>query len=151
MVYELPIDSTHCPKGHKRLRRLFNAVGVIGLRRGMQPEADWRLTSSSPVQRADALLQDSFDARDKQRASARELPSFAVDGREHDVSLPGGNRFVVPSGDAVKAMFGLPGKGEPMTQMEIHRSMRQDSLGVPSLLNGINQKGVPTVVVGKER
>jgi hypothetical protein len=27
-VYELPVTATHCPHGHKRLRRLFNAINV---------------------------------------------------------------------------------------------------------------------------
>ena len=28
-TYELPVDATHCPRGHKRLRRLFNRIGVM--------------------------------------------------------------------------------------------------------------------------
>ncbi len=151
MVYELPSDATHCPMGHKRLRRLFNAVGVIGLRRGLQPEADWRLTSNSFAARADVLLEDTREGHERRSDAAERTPSFKVGDREQEVSHPSGQPFTVPSGEAVKAMFGRPGKSEPMTQMEVHRDMRRDPLGVPSMLRGINQQGVPTVVVGRER
>ena len=150
-VYELPIDSIRCPVcGSKRIRRLFNKIGVIGLR-ATQPEADWRLTSSSALQRSKALLQDSFDAADARAASARAVPSFTVGGAEREINLPAGRKFIMPSPHEVAAQFGLSGKGTPMTQMEVAREIKRDRLSVPAVLHQLNQTPVPTVVVGRPR
>lgn len=150
-VYELPVGSTRCPVcGSKRVRQLFNKIGVIGLR-PMQPEADWRLTSSSPLQRSKALLQDGFDAQYKRKASSREMPTWGTADREREVAMQGGRKFIVPSRQELAGMFGLGGKGKPLTQMEVMREIRQDRLSVPSVLHQLNQKPVPTVVVGRPR
>jgi hypothetical protein len=148
-VYELPIDATHCPKGHKRLKRLFNKIGVIGLR-AMRPEADWRLTSSSALQRSKALLQDSFDAADKQKASAQEMPTWGTGNVEREVSTKQG-KFLVPSRQDLARQFGLAGPGAPMTQIEVAREIKRDRLSVPAVLHELNKKPIPTVVVGQPR
>lgn len=151
-IYELPIDSTRCPRcGSRRLTRLYNKIAVVGLRSGLQPEADWRLTSSSPLQRSKALLQDGFDQADKRKASAREMPTWGTGDREREVAMQGGRKFIVPSRQELAGMFGLGGKGKPLTQLEVAREIRQDRLSVPSVLHQLNQKPVPTVVVGRPK
>lgn len=149
MVYELPVGSTHCPQGHKRLRQLFNRIGVIGVR-SVQPESDWRLTSSSPLQRSKALLQDSFDAAYAQKASAQEMPTWGAGNQEREVSTRQG-KFIMPSRQELANQFGLSGKGEPMSQMDIAREIKRDRLSVPAVLHQLNKRPVPTVVVGQPR
>ena len=59
-VYELPIRSTHCPMGHKRIVRLFNKVNIaLGARR-TEPY-DGRHTSSSKAARVDAIAQKPYE------------------------------------------------------------------------------------------
>src|SRR5712691_4686569 len=96
-VYELPVAAKRCAVcGSKRITRLFDAIGVIGLR-PMQPEADWRLTSSSPLQRSKALLQDSFDERDRLTAAAKATPSYLVGDQEREVSTAKQGKFIMPA------------------------------------------------------
>ena len=148
--YELPISAKRCPVcGSKRIRRLFNKVGVIGLRQA-RPEADWRLTSSSALQRSKALLQDSFDAAYAQKASAQEMPTWGAGNQEREVSTRQG-KFIMPSRQELANQFGLSGKGEPMSQMDIAREIKRDRLSVPAVLHQLNKRPVPTVVVGQPR
>ncbi len=150
-VYELPISTKCCPVcGSKRIRRLFNKIAVVGLRPGLQPEADWRLTSSSPLERSKALLQDSFDQADSLKASAQEMPSWGAGNQEREVSTRTG-KFVVPSRQELANQFGLAGRGAPMSQIDVAREIRQDRLSVPAVLNQLNKKPIPTVVVGQPR
>jgi hypothetical protein len=149
-VYELPVESIRCPVcGSKRIRRLFNKIGVIGLR-AMQPDADWRLTSNSALQRSKALLQDSFDAAEKQKASAQEMPTWGTGNVEREVSTKQG-KFLVPSRQDLARQFGLAGPGAPMTQIEVAREIKRDRLSVPAVLHELNKKPIPTVVVGQPR
>jgi hypothetical protein len=122
-VYELPVDATHCPAGHKRLKRLFDKVGVIGTRE-VQPDRDSKLTSNSHFVRSTALLRPGFDHAAAHKP-ANDMRSFAMP---------------VGSGQAPAPQ----GKGRPMTEIEIARARRTDTYSVPSLLRAVNQSRIPT-------
>lgn len=102
-VYELPVDATHCPKGHKRLKRLFNQVAVVT--RAAAPDPDMRLTSSSHLARSNALLQDGFDH------AAKFAPPADMTSRVQSVSSLG---------------FGSRGVGAPMQSLEYQREIARD-------------------------
>lgn len=143
-LFEAAVTATRCPVcGSKRIKRLFNKVGVLGTRR-VQAEPDWRLTSSSPLQRSKAMLQDGADAAYKRRASAHAMPTYEVSGTEHEVSTAQG-KFIMPSRSEVVQHFNLGGKGEPMKQLDIAREIRRDPLSVPAVLNRLNRRDIPTV------
>lgn len=144
-MYELPVTAKVCSVcGSKRLKRLFNAIGVIGTR-ALAPERDWRLTSDSALRRSDALLTDGFDAAASRKSSSAAVPSFAVGGNERRINMPQGREFHAPSHQQVAASFGLAGKGAPMAPLDVMREIRQDKLSVPSVLHQMNRRPVPTV------
>jgi len=133
-MYELPVGATVCPVcGSRRLKRLFNAVGVL---RGRSPEGDSRLTSSSHFQRSTALLQPGMDEADGRRPP-RDMRTFALN-----------------AGDTTG--LGDAGRGRPMTEMEIARTMTQDKrhFGEPvspsSIVKILSQVPIPTTVGGRD-
>lgn len=133
-VYELPVDAKVCPVCRsKRLKRLFNAVNVL---RGRQPERDSRLTSSSHFQRSTALLQPGMDEADGRRPP-KDMATFAVS-----------------AGDTTG--LGDAGRGRPMTELEIARTMTQDQrhFGQPvspsSIVRLLSKAPIPTTVVGRD-
>lgn len=136
-VYELPVDASHCPRGHKRLKRLFNAVAVIGTR-PTQPEGDPRLTSSSHFQRSTASLQPMYDRRDQLKAPD-DMRSYTV-----------------PVGTAGQMVGSGMGKGRPMREMEIAQVISRDKrqygglVSPPSVMKAINRLPIPTMVRGRE-
>lgn len=153
-TYELPVDATHCPAGHKRLTRLFNKVGVIGTR-AVAPEADWRLTGTSLPRRADAMLTESYDHHAATRP-ARDMPALTAGPTEREVALPGGRKIIVPSATQAAGMLGVQGQGRAMKPLEIARMVRHDSVSVPAVL-GYNRNGgraphaIPTVSAGRPK
>lgn len=133
-MYELPVGAVRCPVcGSRRIKRLFNAIGVL---RGRQPEGNPRLTSSSHFQRSTALLQPGMDEADAHRPP-RDMRTFAVQ-----------------AGDATG--LGEAGRGRPMTELEIARTMTQDQrhFGGPvspsSVVRLLSKGGIPTTVVGRD-
>lgn len=133
-MYELPVGARRCPLcGSTRIKRLFNAVGVL---RGRQPEGDSRLTSSSHLQRSTALLQPGMDEADGRRPP-KDMRTFAVN-----------------AGDATGV--GEAGRGRPMTELEIARTMTQDKrhFGGPvspsSIVKILSSSPIPTTVVGRD-
>lgn len=133
-MYELPVGATRCPLcGSRRIKRLFNAVNVL---RGRQPERDGRLTSSSHLQRSTALLQGGMDEADGRRPP-KDMRTFAVN-----------------AGDSTG--LGEAGRGRPMTELEIARTMTQDQrhFGQPvspsSIVRLLSKAPIPTTVVGRD-
>src|SRR5438876_11956586 len=106
----------------------------------MQPEGDWRLTSSSVLERSKALLQDSFDERDRRTAAAQAMPTYTVGDQEREINLPGGRKFIRPANAEIIQQFGLAGRGAPMSQMDVAREIRRDRLSVPAVLHELNKK-----------
>jgi len=123
-VYELPVDATHCPQGHKRLKRLFNKVGVIGTRT-VSPEPDWRLTRTDHS-RTDHIQRDAYDHHRATRVQSPDIHSVPLGNSEREINLPGGRKFVQPSREQVAQMFGTGGKGHVMTSAEIARAARHE-------------------------
>jgi hypothetical protein len=119
-VYELPVDATHCPQGHKRLKRLFNQINVVG--RATEPPPDMRLTSSSHLVRSNALLRDGFDAFEK--------ATSVSDGRMRTGSaMPAelAGRLGVPQGMRPSQHgWGEVGVGKPMPEIEQQRQIARD-------------------------
>ena len=133
-MYELPVGATHCPVcGSKRIKRLFNAIGVL---RGRSPESDPRLTSSSHFQRSTALLQPGMDEADAHRPP-KDMRTYA--GRAADTTG-----------------VGEAGRAKPMSEMEIARTMTQDKrhFGEPvspsSIVKILSRVPIPTTVVGRD-
>lgn len=133
-VYELPIDAKVCPVcASKRLTRLFNKVAVIGTR-SVQPAGDPRLTSSSHLQRSQAMLQPMYDERDANR------PPDAM------------RSYTVP----VSQLAGQ-GKGRPMKHSEVKEVFQQDMqrdkapTSPSSVMSLMNRQGIPTDVRGVDR
>ena len=122
--YELPVDATHCPRGHKRLKRLFNHVGVIGTR-ATSPEPDWRLTRTDHS-RTDTIQRDAYDQHRATRVQSSDIHSLPLSDHEREVALPGGRKFVRPSRSQVEQMFGAGGKGHVMTPAEIAKAARAE-------------------------
>lgn len=139
MVYELPVDATHCPKGHKRLMRLFNAVGVIGTR-NVQPDGDWRLTSSSKTVVKSALLDPYAEQADKTKLQDPRMRSFDI----KDAPAP-----VRALAQATLAAQGVKaGKGEPMKREDVAKLRRTDPHAFPVVLDAQARMGhaVPSLV-----
>ena len=134
-VYELPVGSTRCPVcGSKRLRQLFNNPNVIA--RGAAPERDLRLSSSSHLIRSTALLQPESDHADSIRPK-KDMGTFAM--RTSGV-------------DDMSAVAAL-GKGRPMSQIEVMRTVHEDRRAygaptrLPSVLHTLNRVPIPTTRV----
>lgn len=132
MVYELPVDATHCPQGHKRLRRLFNKIGVIGLR-PLQPDLDSRLTSSSALARSAARLQPGFDHADAHKLQDRSMRSYELHNAPPQVRQAIASQF--PGGEA-----------RPMSPTEIQQTLRKDPYATSSLLARQWGQGIPSRV-----
>jgi hypothetical protein len=132
-VYELPVDASHCPRGHKRLRRLFNQVNV--LTRPAAPDIDYRLTSNSHLARSNALLQDGFD-----HAAAIAPPPDMM--RAQDAMM---QQY---QGQPIGTMLGRPGTGAPMLPLEIQREIAKDrgrGLSPLPALRAMNREPIPTI------
>jgi len=123
-VYELPVDATHCPRGHKRLKRLFNKVGVIGTR-AVSPEPDWRLTRADHS-RTDTIQRDAYDQHRATRVQSPDIVSLPVGHAEREVNLPGGRKFVQPSREQAAQLLGVGGQGRLMTSAEIAKAARHE-------------------------
>lgn len=136
LVYEdLRIDATHCPLGHKRLRRLFNKVGVIGTR-STRPDPDFRRTSNSRFQRSQPSLQEAFDRADKSKLQDKSMRSY----EEH--AAPPEVRAAIAA-----SLGGQGGKGRPMTPAEIKARVARDPIGEPaSIMARQWDRGIPTLV-----
>lgn len=134
MVYELPVDATHCPHGHKRLRRLFNKVGVIGLR-DTQPDPDSRLTSSSRFARSQPALQSAFDHADSHKLSNPGMRSYEL----HDA--PPAVRQTIAA-----QLGGQSGKGRPMRPDEIRSTLARDRYAPSSIMAQQWGHGIPSWV-----
>ena len=113
-VYDLPVDATHCPKGHKRLTRLFNAVNVNSdgarrLDRLVEPAYEqahatkravvnspnrWPMVHPVPVRQLDSALQATF-------ASAGAPAPMRVDTKSYEQpGRPGTGRPITPIAEA---------------------------------------------------
>ena len=137
MVYELPIDATHCPKGHKRLKRLYNQVGVIGTK---ATSRDWQRSM-------DTAMRDAYDH--ERPSTVPNMPSFGLGSREREISMPQGRKFVAPSRQELASFFGAEGQGRVMNEMEIVRERRRDPYSIPAMLH--RQRGGPHPhIVGRE-
>ena len=131
MVYELPRDATHCPKGHKRLMRLFNKIGVVGTRH-VAPDPNFRLTNSSRFQRSQPALQDAYDHQDKHKLQDTRM-------RSHEAS----QKEMV----ALSNVLGVPGgKGRPMDTKEIRETLKRDPYAPSSLMARQWDRGIPAKV-----
>jgi hypothetical protein len=91
-VYDLPVSATHCPHGHKRLKRLFNAVNV-SMRREPPQARPKRLRPISTAGRAaskgvapalDEMIEPVFDRKAEVAASVNRHPGV-VAGRASDM------------------------------------------------------------------
>lgn len=70
-VYELPINATHCPMGHRKVVRIFDRVNVrIG--RAKPDFPDMRHTSSSKAARIDVIAEPAISQADANAARMRE-------------------------------------------------------------------------------
>lgn len=149
-VYELPIDSTRCPKcGSKRIARLFNKIAIL---RGSAPDRDPRLSSSSHLVRSEALLRPGFDHHDQHKPGytpPRDADGYRVDDpmRYNKLTSTG---MTVDAGAAAQ-LGGIPGKGTPMSSSEMKRERVRDPYGAVASLIKQAGAGVPTQVVGRPR
>ncbi len=119
-VFELPLGSTHCPMGHKKLVRLFNKVAVrIGKR--AYDNGDMRHTSSSMARRVDQIAEPAMlDAERRKRKGidagkrwkfdngmVRTVPIGGLGGALQQVYAPAGQQPIaglpmtkaIPGGD----------------------------------------------------
>ena len=139
IVYEITFDPARCPTrcpvcGSKRLRRLFNAINVIGARE-VRPDTDLRLTSSSPAVVKDALLQPGFDHADQHKPRDKKLRSWAIP-----------NVALADPGYASKA-----GQGRPMRELERAALARHDPQpqNISNVLAAIARQGIPSIQAGR--
>ena len=139
-VYELPIDSTRCPRcSSKRITRLFNKLTVL---RGAPQEADPRLTSSSHLVRSTALLRPGFDYHEAHK------PGYTppVDERGYRVDDPARyDKLPSYAVDPQVARVVQPGKGRPLTPLEVMRERKTDPGGAVALIAAQAAVGVPTL------
>lgn len=133
-TYELPVDAKVCPYGHKSIRRLFNAINVIGTREHA-PEVDPRLTSSSVAVVKDALLTPAFDHADQHKPRDKKLRSWAIPNVAH----------------ADPSYISKAGQGRPMREMERAALARHDPQpqNISNVLAAIARQTIPTTVAGR--
>jgi hypothetical protein len=135
-VYELPINSVRCPKcGSKKIERLYNQIGVL---RGAQPDRDPRLTNSSHLVRSGALLRSGFDYA-AQYTPGYTPPGGGIEDRARYDKL---KTFEVAATDIPGLI--LPGKGQPMTELEIARDRRSRPGEAVDMLARLSGRRVPT-------
>lgn len=140
-VYELPVTAKRCPVcASKRLVRLFDKINVI---RGASQERDYRLTSSSHAVRAGALLRPGFDHHDATKAGYTP-PGGGIEDQARYKKL---DSFAM---SAEEVTLATPGKGQPLTPIEIMRERRTNPAGAVAVLAAQQVMGVPTKVVGRE-
>ncbi len=149
-VYELPIDSTRCPRcGSKRITRLFNKVTIL---RGSAPDRDPRLSSSSHFARSGALLRAGFDHHDAHKPGytpPRDEDGYRVDDPMRYDKL---KSMAMPVDPVAAAQLGAePGKGKPLSSAEMRRERLRDPYGPVSSLLKQAGLGVPTQVVGRPK
>ena len=140
-VYELPIRSLRCPVcGSKRITRLFNKIAVL---RGAQPTQDPRLTSSSHLVRSTALLRSGYDHHDATKPGYTPPGGGIEDAARYDKL----KSFAMSPDEITVAS---PGKGQPLTPMEIMRERRVNPAGAVAILAAQQAMAVPTRVVGRD-
>lgn len=107
-VYDLPVGSTHCPYGHKRLQRLYNAVNVSS---GMATKTD---RIAGPAVEA-ALAQKAEGTAARLNALKQQTPELAVPIRNlagtlaamgRPVSLDGGRASATPATPSLAVIRG---------------------------------------------
>src|SRR5438094_8255076 len=88
-VYELPVNAARCAVcGSKRIKRLFDKVGVIGTR-SVSPDPDFRLTRTDHS-RTDHIQRDAYDQHRATRVQSPDIVSLPVGHAESAVDQPGG-------------------------------------------------------------
>lgn len=132
-MYDLPVDAKTCPYGHRSIRKVFNAINVMGSK-PLQPDFDGRLTSSSKTVIKDTLMRPGFDQADRASQDPRKrLDSFAV----HNAQFG--------------AYTGMAGQGRPMTEIERAAVKRRDPhpIHVSNIVGPISRQPIPTTVQGR--
>lgn len=140
-VYELPITAAVCPVcGSKRIQRLYNRIAVL---RGAQQDKDFRLTSSSHLNRSTALLRPGFDHHDATKPGYTP-PGGGIEDKARYTKL--GSFAMSPE----EVTVANPGKGQPLTPMEVMRERRVNPAGAVAILAAQAAMSVPTRVVGRD-
>jgi hypothetical protein len=139
--YELPVDAKVCPYGHRSIKRLFNAINVIGSRE-VQPETDPRLTSSSPTVVKDALMRPGFDVASAHTSTGSDPKK--VGGRLRSWAIPNVSM-------ADPSYQSQVGQGRPMREMERAALARHDPQPqhISNVLAAIARQPIPTRVAGR--
>lgn len=136
--FEASVDAKVCPEcGSKRIKRLYNKVGVIGTR-ATSEGWDPKLTSNSHFVRSSAMLQDMYDQRSAQ-APPGDMRSMNV----ADFAARSG-------GQAGVRVQGQYGKAAPMESSEISRVLKDDMkrykmpTSPSSVMSLMSKRGIPT-------
>lgn len=113
-VYDLPTTATHCPQGHKRLRRLYDAINVAS---GMARRLD--RTVEPAYEQATKGKRAAKAARERAATEVRQSPALAVPIKNiastlgamgRNVTMDGSRPSAVPATPTLAALRGRPAR-----------------------------------------